>query len=141
MPATPLWVELDLETWEPTSAFDRFPELRGFAYDIPSGTARVVGVDCCFPATRVLVESAEGRRWSVDAEALARLAACPLPVCVRLPVRVRTQTGTRTGRRRRAQAGRKERDVKLGDVHPGTVVRLESGQIVVAAVGPGRCLP
>jgi hypothetical protein len=36
------------------------------------------------------------------------------------------------------QAGRKGRQVRLGDVHPGTVVRLESGQIVVAAVGPGH---
>jgi hypothetical protein len=72
----PLWVELDLETWEPASVFDRFPELRGFAYDTPSGTAHVVGVDGCYPATRVLVESGGGRRWSVDAETLARLAAC-----------------------------------------------------------------
>ena len=28
--------------------------------------------------------------------------------------------------------------MRLKDVHPGTVVRLESGQVVVAAVGPGR---
>jgi hypothetical protein len=27
--------------------------------------------------------------------------------------------------------------VKLGDVYAGTLVRLESGQLVVAAVGPG----
>jgi len=28
--------------------------------------------------------------------------------------------------------------MKLGDVYPGTMVRLEDGQVVVAAVGPGR---
>lgn len=28
--------------------------------------------------------------------------------------------------------------LKLKDVHPGTVIRLEDGQVVVAAVGPGR---
>jgi hypothetical protein len=28
--------------------------------------------------------------------------------------------------------------MKLKDVHPGTVARLEDGQVVVAAVGPGR---
>jgi hypothetical protein len=28
--------------------------------------------------------------------------------------------------------------MNLGDVHPGTVVRLEDGQVAVAAVGPGR---
>ena len=28
--------------------------------------------------------------------------------------------------------------MKLGDVHPGTVIRLEDDQVVVAAVGPGR---
>ena len=28
--------------------------------------------------------------------------------------------------------------MKLGDVHLGTVIRLEDDQVVVAAVGPGR---
>ena len=28
--------------------------------------------------------------------------------------------------------------MKLKDVHPGTVVRLKTGQAVVTAIGPGR---
>lgn len=28
--------------------------------------------------------------------------------------------------------------MKLKDIHPGTVVRLEDGRVVVAAVGPGH---
>jgi hypothetical protein len=31
-----------------------------------------------------------------------------------------------------------EETMKLENVHPGTVVRLEDGQVAVAAVGPGR---
>ena len=70
----PYWSEIDTTTLETQCAFDRFPKLRGLTYKLSTGeTARVIGTDSLFPARRILVETDDGRRWSVDAEELARL--------------------------------------------------------------------
>lgn len=72
-----MWFETDATIREMACVFDRFPKLRGLAYRLPTGEmARLVGADCLFPATRVLVETDEGRRWSVDAELLAQMNTC-----------------------------------------------------------------
>ena len=73
MTVSTVWSEIDTTTLEMRCAFDRFPGLRGLTYRLPAGeTARVIGTDCLSPATRVLVETDDGRRWSVDAERLTR---------------------------------------------------------------------
>ena len=74
MKVSAVWSEIDITTLEMQCAFDRFPKLRGLTYRLSTGeTARVIGTDCLFPARRILVETDDGRRWSVDAEKLARL--------------------------------------------------------------------
>jgi len=66
-----VWYEIDPETGEATSAFDRFPQLRGLTYRLPAGaTARVVGTCCVRPATHVTLETNGGRVWSVNARRL-----------------------------------------------------------------------
>ncbi len=71
-----VWSEINTATLEMQCAFDRFPKLRGLTYRLSTGEmARVIGMDCLFPATRILVETDDGRRWSVDAEELAQLNA------------------------------------------------------------------